>query len=113
MRTNAAVFVAPFFLEATVRFIDAAAEAAPGRLLLVSQDPESALPDRVRAKLAGHYRIEDGLDAAQIAGAVSRLAARVGPVERLLGTLEDLQVPLGEVRERLGIPGMGAETARN
>ncbi|NIP96076.1 MAG: hypothetical protein GWO24_22620, partial [Akkermansiaceae bacterium] len=34
-------------------------------------------------------------------------------MERLLGTLEELQVPLGHVRDRLGIPGMGAAVAEN
>jgi biotin carboxylase len=34
-------------------------------------------------------------------------------VERLVAALEQLQVPLAEVREALQIPGMDAETARN
>ena len=43
----------------------------------------------------------------------SALRTHLGSVDRLLAILENLQVPLGEVRERLGIPGMGAEVARN
>ena len=43
----------------------------------------------------------------------ARWAADLGSVDRLLGILEDLQVPLAEVRERLGIPGMGAEAPAN
>ena len=38
-------------------------------------------------------------------GAVEALAARIGPPDRLFGAYEQLQVPLAEVRERLGIAG--------
>ncbi|MDQ6847165.1 MAG: hypothetical protein M3019_06225 [Candidatus Dormibacteraeota bacterium] len=108
-----AVFVAPFLLEATVRFIDAAVSVPGARVALVSQDPVDRLPDEVRARLAADWRIDDGTDAQQIADATRALAGRLGGVDRLVGMLEQLQVPLGEVREALGIPGMGAEVARN
>jgi phosphoribosylaminoimidazole carboxylase (NCAIR synthetase) len=107
------VFVAPFLLDATVRFIDAAASLPGSRLALVSQDPAEKLPADVRAKLVAHWRIDDGTDAQQIADATRALSGRIGGVDRLIGMLEQLQVPLGEVREALGIPGMGAEVARN
>ncbi len=80
---------------------------------LVSQDPEENLPLEVRDKLAAHWRIDDGTDAQQIADATRALAGRFGGVDSLIGMLEQLQVPLGEVRDALGIPGMGAAVARN
>jgi D-alanine-D-alanine ligase-like ATP-grasp enzyme len=107
------VFVAPFLLEATVRFIDAAASLPGVQLALVSQDPAEKLPDRLREKLVAHWRIDDGTDAQQVADATRALAGRLGGVDRLIGMLEQLQVPLGEVRDGLGIAGMGAEVARN
>jgi biotin carboxylase len=57
--------------------------------------------------------VGDALDPQQIADAVRALAVEIGAPARLLGALEQLQVPLGEVREALGIEGMGAEAARN
>ena len=88
----------------------------PGvRLGLVSQDPLEKLPARRCArKLAAHWRVDDGLDPAQLAarGAGARRSGS-GRVDRLLGTLEQLQVPLAEVRDALGIPGMGVEAAHN
>ncbi len=108
-----AVFVAPFLLEATVRFIDAAAALPGARVALVSQDAAEKLPGEVRAKLAAHWRVDEGTDPQQIADATRALSAGLGGVDRLIGMLEQLQVPLGEVREALGIPGMGAEVARN
>ncbi len=108
-----AVFVAPFFAETTLRFIDAAASLPGVQLGLVSQDAEGKLPPGVREKLAGHYRVEDGLDLGSIRPAVRAIERALGSVDRLLGTLEQLQVPLGALRDELGIDGMGAKAARN
>ena len=107
------VFVAPFFAEATLRFVAAAAGLEGVRLGLVSQDGLERLPGALRARLVAHARIEDGLDAAQIAQAVRRLEAEAGRCTRLVGALEQLQVPLAEARAALGVPGMGVEAARN
>ncbi len=107
------VFVAPYFLPTTVRFVDAVGELPGVRLGLVSVDGPEKLPAGVRARLAAHARVQDGLDAGQIAKATRTLAEQIGSPGRLLGALEDLQVPLAEVRERLGIEGMGVEAARN
>src|SRR5579864_7989510 len=100
-------------LEATVRFIDAAASIPGVPLALISQDPLEKVPPGLRDKLAAHWRVADGTDPQQIADATRALAGRVGAVERVIGMLEQLQVPLGEVRDALGLPGMSAEVARN
>jgi biotin carboxylase len=107
------LFVAPFAFETTTRFVAAAATHPDTRLILLSQDPAGKFPAELTAKVAGHWRVDDALDAGQLAAAVEAIARKVGPVHRLLGTLEQLQVPLAEVRERLGIAGMGAEAAEN
>jgi len=109
----AVVFVAPFFLPTTLRFVDAVASLPGVATGLVSQDPADRLPPRLRARLAAHERIDDGLDPEKILGATRALSSRIGLIARVLGTLEELQVPLGVVRDRLGIDGMGAEAARN
>jgi hypothetical protein len=108
-----AAFVAPYLLEATRRFVDAAAGLPDVQLALITCEPEDRLPAELRRGLAGHWRIDDPLDAGQIAAAVQGLGGNLGAVERLLAVLEQLQVPLGQVREHLGIPGMDAATARN
>ena len=107
------VFVAPFFRETTLRFVRAAAELPGVRVGLVSQDPLDRLPAEVRRPLAAHARVEDALAPGPLLGGIERITAEIGRPERLLGTLEELQVPLGQLRDRLGIPGMGAEHARN
>ena len=82
---TAVVFVAPFFAETTVRFVDAAARCEGVRLGLVSQDPLQRLPRRVRALLSAHARLKDGLDAAQIAAAVRQVAPQLGGCDRIIG----------------------------
>ncbi|MDQ3432637.1 MAG: hypothetical protein M3467_10560, partial [Actinomycetota bacterium] len=110
---RAAAFVAPYLLETTARFIDAAARLPGVRLGLVTQEPLDRLPAQLRSSLAAHWRVDDALDPDQIAAAVRGLQRQLGPVERLVAALEQLQVPLAEVREALHIPGMDAETAHN
>jgi biotin carboxylase len=117
-RTSSVVFVAPFYLDTTLRFLRAVA-ALPGvRVAVVSQEPAERLPADLRRDLDAHWRVDDALDPGQLVEACKALAARVGRVERLLGVLEQLQVPLAAAREALaaqGFPvsGMGVEAARN
>ena len=59
-------------------------------------------------------RVSDALSADALLEAAERAqAAFGGRVDRLIGILEQMQVPLAEVRERLGVRGMDAEEARN
>ncbi len=107
------IFVAPYFLEATLRFVGAVARLDGVRMGLISVDPAERIPPELRAHIAAHWRVDDALDPAQIVAATMALAQRVGPPAKLIGTLEELQVPLAEARERLGIPGLSSEAAKN
>ena len=64
-----AAFVAPYLLDATMRFVDAAATVPDTKLALITCDPESRIPDGLRRRLVAHWRIGDPLDAGQIAAA--------------------------------------------
>src|ERR1700712_918700 len=101
-----AAFVAPYLLEATARFVSVAAELPDVRLGLVTCEPVERIPPELRARLDGHWRGDAALDPRQLAEAVHGLSGQLGRVERLVGALEQLQVPLAEVREYLGIEGM-------
>ena len=108
------VFVAPYFLEATLRFIDAVARLEEVRLGLVSTDPFEKLPAPLRRRLHAHWRIDDCLDVDQVVGATRALEGRLGGrPARLIGTLEELQEPLAVARERLGLPGLSPAAAAN
>ena len=106
-------FVAPYPAEATMRFALAAAGEPGVRLGLISHQSLESTPERLHRAVAGHWRVDNAADPNQLEAAVRGLAGQLGSVDRLLGVLEQLQVPLAEVRDRLGIAGMGAEAARN
>jgi hypothetical protein len=108
-----AAFVAPYLLEATARFVLSAARLPGVRLGLITTESAESLSSDLRDALAGHWQIGDALDPQQIADAVRGLSDRIGTVERLIGALEQLQVPLAQVRGALGIPGMDEGTAQN
>src|SRR4051794_36768360 len=106
-----AAFVAPYLLEATARFVMSAASLPDVRLGLITTDPLERVPPGLRERLAGHWRIDNPLDPGQIAEGVAGLRGQMGRVERLVGALEQLQVPLAQVREAMGIEGMNVTTA--
>jgi hypothetical protein len=108
-----AAFVAPYLLEATTRFVASAAQLPGVRLALITSESAERLPAQLKEQLAGHWRIDDSLDPRQIAEATTGLGRQLGRVERIVGALEQLQVPLAQVREVLGIEGMDVPTALN
>jgi phosphoribosylaminoimidazole carboxylase (NCAIR synthetase) len=108
-----AAFVAPFLMPATVRFVATAAQLPGVRLGLITTEPAERVPDELARHLAAHWRVDDALDPRQIAEAVAGLSRQLGPVERLVGALEQLQVPLAQARDALGMPGMDTATAQN
>jgi hypothetical protein len=107
------VFCVPFFRETSLRFVRGIAALPDVRLALVTQDHRSALPPEVDRLLAGHWQVRDGLDPEQLLEGVRGVARQMGRVDRVVGMLEQLQVPLGVVRDRMGIEGMGEQVARN
>ncbi len=108
-----AAFVAPFLLPATARFVAKAATLPNVSLGVVTAEPIERVSDELKQVLDGHWRVDDPLDPRQIAEAVRGLSQQMGPVERLVGALEQLQVPMAYAREMLGIDGMSVETALN
>lgn len=107
------VVVAPYFGANMVHALRAFANLEHTQLGVISQEPVAHLPLDLRAKLGGHYRVDDAQDAGQLAQAARSFVKEWGKVDKLIGYLEQLQVPLAEARDVLGLPGMGAATARN
>lgn len=106
------VFVAPYLMAATARFVRAAAQVPGAQVVVVTHEPADAIDAEVAALLVGHWRVDDALDVPQLTAAVDAVGERLGGVDRLVAVLEQLQEPVAAVRERLSIPGMGPEVAR-
>jgi biotin carboxylase len=105
------VLVAPRFAANTLRYVAAFAELPGAWLSVISEDPESRLPPALREKIAGHYGVRSALDAGEIVRAGRAIGKGVGAIDRLVGVLEQLQIPLADAREKLGVEGMTLETA--
>ena len=106
------VFVAPYFTENARLFLGKLGQVDGIRLALVSQEPVSMLSPELKNRVAFDYRVDDALDFGQILTATRHIVPQAGPVHRLLGAVEQLQVPLAEVRRELAIAGMTPEVAR-
>lgn len=110
MRTVA--LVAPYAMPNTMRYVEALVSLPGVRAAVISSDPPQRFPEALRARLDGFEVIPDCFDGPAIAQACRRLGGRLGKVERLLGVLEQLQLPVAEARDRADVPGMGLEVMR-
>ena len=79
----------------------------------MSQDPLEKLPADLQQRLTGHWQVGNALDPNHLVQAAQGLQQKFGPAERLIGPLEQLQVPLAVARESLGMDGLSAEAAYN
>ncbi|HEX6316546.1 MAG TPA: ATP-grasp domain-containing protein [Gemmatimonadaceae bacterium] len=105
------VFAAPMLSDNAMRMVEAAATLYGVRLGVITHDPAEAL--RHLQGSVSHWRVNDILNVDQLVWATRELAFRKGPVERLFGAYEQLQVPLAQARETLGLPGLPVQAANN
>src|SRR5689334_17921022 len=103
------VFVTPFPKRA-MEYVRAAASLAQVRMLGIAQEaPGDGDGDaEVFAEVA---TVDDTDDSTQLLAAARALEQRHGRIHRVLGIRESLQVPIGELRRSLGVPGPGPDTA--
>ncbi len=107
------IYVAPFFLDTTLRFVRAIADLPGVTCSLLTQEPKHKLPADLHGRVKGYLQLDNALDTAQLTQGAQLLANRFGKPHRLLGTLEHIQKQLGEARENLAIAGMEAGAAGN
>ncbi len=106
------VLAVPLLSPNATAMIEAAASLPDVRLGVITHEPAEKLPDQLRPRVA-HWRVRNVLDQHQLIWAARELASRNGAIHRLFGAFEQLQVPLAQAREALGIPGMSVEAAEN
>jgi hypothetical protein len=107
------LFVAPTLSENTVHVLRELVSLDGVRLGVITHARVDHLPRFLKGELTGHYRVESTLDPRQLIAAVRAFQHEAGPIDRLLGFLEHLQVPLAITRDATGVPGMGEQIALN
>jgi biotin carboxylase len=105
------IFAAPLLSDNAMRMVEAAASLYGVRLGVITHDSADAL--RHLQGTVAHWRVSDILNVDQLVWATRELAFRKGTVERLFGAYEQLQVPLAQARQTLGLPGLSVEAATN
>lgn len=111
--TDHVIFAAPFFMDATLRFIGGATHLPDVALTVLSQEPADRLPRDLRHRVAGHWRVADALDPQQLVDGARNLERQFGRARRMIGALEQLQVPLAVAREVMHIDGLSVDAAMN
>lgn len=102
------LFVAPFPLETTLRFVRAVAKLDDVRLLGIVHEAPQGDDARLFHDLV---RVSDPLSASDIAEGVDVLRRRHGAPFRLLSILEAIQVQVAEARARFQIEGTSPRVA--
>lgn len=106
------VFVAPYMGANMVECLRLLAEMDI-KLGVISHQPAEAIPKALRPHIAGHFRVDNSMDVGQLVVAGRAFQKDWGRVDRFFGYLEQMQVPLADARDRLGVEGISGEVARN
>jgi biotin carboxylase len=106
------VFVIPYYGENALRYLRAFAELPGIRLGVISQADADSLPADIKARVRGHFRVDDCMDGEKLGAAAKAMVAHFGRVDRLVGMLEQLQQPLADARAIARIGGMTPEIAK-
>ena len=109
------VYVSPFLRQDVPLFIDRLTRLPGVRVALISDRPDESLPlpDSVRQRLHGVWRVRTLTDSAELTWAARGLSEHLGPINRIFTENEHIQVPVAETRTRLNIPGMPLSTMLN
>ncbi len=102
------IFVAPFPIETTMRFVRATSKLQDVRLLGLVHTP----PDGQDAKLYHDIvRVTEPLDVRDVLDGVEVLRRRHGEPYRIIGILEALMVQIAQARVKYNVPGTRPEVA--
>lgn len=109
------VYVAPYFSANILQCLDGLLALPDVKVGVISHESADRMPMPQREQLAGHYKVGDCLDEGQLTAALQAFKKddQWGRVDRLIGFLEQMQLPLAIARDRAGVPGMSEAVARN
>lgn len=103
------LFVSPHFPDEMPGFVRGLAEVGAA-VYAVGDVPEEQLPGHVRRYLSGYMQVGALFDAEALVRQVAPVAARLG-IDRVEALWEPVVLGAARLREEIGAPGMGVETA--
>ncbi len=112
-KSVAVVYVVPTFDREGVAYLRTLLAQVGARIGLIHEEGLELLPESVRFRLAAHHQVSDAHNPLELARAIQGMTRVLGRPDVLLGTLPDLEVPLGQTREALGLSGTGGQVAEN
>ena len=104
------VFVAPYAMPATVRFIRAVGAVPGAQVVVISSDPATSFGD---APIDGHWQLADCLDVDALTAAVAEVAGAPAVSTACSASSRTSRCSSVRCGERLGIPGIGPDVADN
>ena len=109
------VFVAPYFTDVTLRFIEALARLPDVKLGVLTMEPYDKLPRRLIGGVAAFKQLTIVDSVAEIVDGALALQRflNVPSIDRLFGIVEVIQEPIAEARERLHVDGMSVTATEN
>lgn len=107
------VYISPFLKYGGAAFADGLCRLPGIHLSIVAQQSLQSIPDMLKGRFQNFVQVGNTMDPQQIVNAVRKLAQENGGVDQMLSVHEELQIPVAEARQHLGLPGMHAEAAHN
>ncbi len=110
---NPIAYITPNFTANAVRFIESLVTLHDIRLIIICQESVTLLPSWQQSRISIARQVDDVFDKWTLIKVLTEIQKTTGPVHRILGATEQLQVPMAETREALNIEGMDIDAAMN
>jgi biotin carboxylase len=106
------IFVVPFQKLSVAQFLQPLMALEGVRTAIITQDPVYHFSASVQEQVP-MVRVDEITDAGSLLAAARQLQNHFGKPHRLLAINEQIQVPVAQVREALGVDGMSPQTITN
>lgn len=105
------IFVAPFLMLTTLRFVDGIRSLQNVRTLGIVQRKPEGIPAEDRAHFDDLIEVDDALSAEQLVAAGKEYERRYGRTFRVVNILEQSQIAVAKMRAAMRLPGLQPDAA--
>lgn len=103
------IFVVPFYKFSAAQFLEPMMSMPGVQLGIITQDPVHYFPHEMRERVP-IYQVEEITSYENLLHAARAFQPKYGRPRRILAINEQIQVPVAQVREALGVDGMSVDT---